>query len=137
MNVLAPLPVAYDDKLKQILDTTIPKRQETFPSLKVAHETFIRSILTSPTQASGCYMTAPGFMCRSGNGSFIPPDPSTEKHFTMAIHLAHPLSRGSVHITSSAASFRPLVSPSIQTSFLTTSTWKFLPDTFSWRRKSQ
>ncbi|KAI1322371.1 putative GMC oxidoreductase [Xylariaceae sp. FL0255] len=64
------------------------------------HEQFVRAHLTSPTEASGCYMTAPGFICFAGDKSTMPPPAGEEKYFTISVYLAHPLSRGSVHITS-------------------------------------
>ncbi|CAG8958751.1 hypothetical protein HYFRA_00011595 [Hymenoscyphus fraxineus] len=95
LNVLAQLPVKIDAQLKEALDTMLPQHSDTPTSLTKTHETFVRTIITTPKEASGCYMTAPGFLCLSGAGSFIPPNPGTEKYFTIGIHLAHPLSRGS------------------------------------------
>ncbi|PQE23131.1 GMC oxidoreductase protein [Rutstroemia sp. NJR-2017a WRK4] len=102
LNVLAQLPVEMDSELKQAMDKMLPQNSDASLSLANAHEAFVREVVTSPKEASGCYMTAPGFMCLSGTGSFVPPEPGTEKYFTMGIHLAHPLSRGSVHIKSSS-----------------------------------
>ncbi|KAI9643294.1 hypothetical protein NHQ30_007911 [Ciborinia camelliae] len=102
LNVLAQLPVEMDAQLKQALDNILPQHSDTSASLIKTHEALVRAVVTSPKEASGCYMTAPGFMCLSGAGSFVPPEPGTEKYFTMGIHLAHPLSRGSVHIKSSS-----------------------------------
>ncbi|GAP86440.1 putative GMC oxidoreductase [Rosellinia necatrix] len=83
------------------MDTHTPSRPDgTASSLAVIHESFIRSHLTSPSEASGCYMTAPGDICFAGDKSILPPPPGTEKHFTISAHLGRPLSRGSVHITS-------------------------------------
>ncbi|KAF5867861.1 putative glucose-methanol-choline oxidoreductase protein [Botrytis fragariae] len=102
LNVLAQLPVEVDDQLKQALDKMLPQHSDTSASLVKSHEAFVRAVVTSPKEASACYMTVPGFMCLSGAGSFVPPEPGSEKYFTMGIHLAHPLSRGSVHIKSSS-----------------------------------
>jgi choline dehydrogenase-like flavoprotein len=101
LNVLAQLPVELDAELKEALDNMLPQHSDASASLAKAHEAFVRAVVTSPKEASGCYMTAPGFMCLSGAGSFVPPEPGTEKYFKMGIHLAHPPSRGSVHIKSS------------------------------------
>ncbi|THV54926.1 hypothetical protein BGAL_0017g00200 [Botrytis galanthina] len=102
LNILAQLPVEMDAELKQTLDTMLPQHSNTTASLIKAQEEFVRSVVVSPKEASGCYMIVPGHMCLSGAGCFIPPGPGTEKYFTMGIHLAHPLSRGSVHIKSSS-----------------------------------
>ncbi|KAI5927646.1 putative GMC oxidoreductase [Camillea tinctor] len=104
LNTLAQLPIQNTTDFTRILDDLIPKNQgETERSLMKESEAFVRSILSSPSEASGCYMTGPGFMCFDGDGSLMAPPLGTEKYFTIAIHLAHPLSRGSVHVTSPSA----------------------------------
>ncbi|KAI0528004.1 putative GMC oxidoreductase [Xylaria bambusicola] len=101
LNVLAQLPIPDTAELRHAIDTCIPSRPGgTVNSLAMAHESFIRSHLTSPSEASGCYMTAPGYICFGGDKSVLPPPPGSEKYFTISAHLGHPLSRGSVHITS-------------------------------------
>ncbi|KAL7815080.1 GMC oxidoreductase [Trichoderma aethiopicum] len=65
-----------------------------------AQADFVRSILTSPDEASGYYISFPGYAAFNPNGTMAPPPPGTGKHFSIALLLTHPLSRGSVHITS-------------------------------------
>ncbi|TFB01903.1 hypothetical protein CCMA1212_006347 [Trichoderma ghanense] len=65
-----------------------------------AQADFVRSILTSPDEASGYYISFPGYAAFNPDGTMAPPPAGTGKHFSIALLLAHPLSRGSVHITS-------------------------------------
>ncbi|KAL6861926.1 GMC oxidoreductase [Trichoderma novae-zelandiae] len=65
-----------------------------------AQADFVRSILTSPDEASGYYISFPGYASFNPDGTMAPPPAGTGKHFSIALLLAHPLSRGSVHITS-------------------------------------
>ncbi|KAI1416353.1 putative GMC oxidoreductase [Hypoxylon sp. FL1857] len=110
INTLAQLPLANSEDLRGIIDNLIPRHKDaTIDSLAKAHESFVLSILTSATEASGCYTTTPGFLSYESDGSPIPPPPGAEKYFTIAVHLSHPLSRGSVHITSSST---PIATPS-------------------------
>ncbi|KAI2618108.1 putative GMC oxidoreductase [Hypoxylon sp. NC1633] len=102
LNVLAQLVLPHDDSLDSILDSIKPHQDGAAKSIANAQEAFVHSILTSPSEASGCYMTAPGFMSFADDGTTVPPPPGTSKFFTIAVHLAHPLSRGSVHITSTS-----------------------------------
>ncbi|KAI0018892.1 hypothetical protein F4780DRAFT_474852 [Xylariomycetidae sp. FL0641] len=64
-----------------------------------AHARFVRSVLASPTEASGHYLTFPGYAGVGQDGSMAAPPAGTESYFTVAVVLSHPLSRGSVHIT--------------------------------------
>ncbi|EHK18384.1 uncharacterized protein TRIVIDRAFT_58449 [Trichoderma virens Gv29-8] len=67
-----------------------------------AQAEFVRSILTSPEEASGYYISFSGFASFNPDGSMAPPPPGTEKYFSVALLLTHPLSRGSVHINSAS-----------------------------------
>lgn len=135
LNILAQLPVEMDVELKQTLDTMLPQHSNTSASLTKAHEKFVRSVVVSPKEASGCYMIVPCHMCLSGAGSFIPPGPGTEKYLTMSIHLAHPLSRGSVHINYPQRHCPHQTSLSTQISFHIPLMLRCLPDIFSWLRR--
>ncbi|UKZ78410.1 hypothetical protein TrVFT333_006150 [Trichoderma virens FT-333] len=73
----------------------------TSPFVKAQAE-FVRSILTSPEEASGYYISFSGFASFNPDGSMAPPPPGTEKYFSVALLLTHPLSRGSVHINSAS-----------------------------------
>ncbi|KAI1843115.1 hypothetical protein JX266_010642 [Neoarthrinium moseri] len=69
----------------------------TTPAFAAAHERFVRSVLTSPSEAVGNYVFG------SAYAPFDAPSPTYRapgKHVSVAIELSHPLSRGSVHITS-------------------------------------
>ncbi|KAL7930100.1 alcohol oxidase [Trichoderma chlorosporum] len=67
-----------------------------------AQAEFVRSILTSPEEASGYYISFSGFASFNPDGTMAPPPPGTEKYFSIALLLTHPLSRGSVHINSAS-----------------------------------
>ncbi|KAH9900073.1 hypothetical protein F4778DRAFT_771383 [Xylariomycetidae sp. FL2044] len=69
-----------------------------------AHQQFVRSVLESATDASAHYLTAPLYAGVSRDGSMMSPPPGTGRYFTIGLLLSHPLSRGSVHITSNSAS---------------------------------
>jgi choline dehydrogenase-like flavoprotein len=70
----------------------------TSPAFALAHKSFIRNVLTDPKEASAVYLAAPAYSpFDSENPASRPPG----NHFSVVLLLAHPLSRGSVHITSS------------------------------------
>lgn len=69
-----------------------------------AHRSFVHSIVSSQKEASAQYMTIAGFgvFAPDGNRAVIPP--GSEGYFSVAILLASPLSRGSVHIRAASSS---------------------------------
>ncbi|KAI1447076.1 GMC oxidoreductase [Annulohypoxylon stygium] len=73
------------------------------PAFVRAHESFVRSVIASPTEASALYNTFPGFMIFSDSCAPAPHPPGDDRYLTFAVHLTHPLSRGSTHITSPSA----------------------------------
>ncbi|KAH8585896.1 hypothetical protein B0O99DRAFT_529793 [Bisporella sp. PMI_857] len=89
------------DQLLGTLDPDSDARRSppTTPAFAAAHETFVRSILTDPSEALGNYVFGSAYV------PFDAPSPTYRapgKHVSVAIQLSHPLSRGSVHITSAA-----------------------------------
>ncbi|KAI0490285.1 GMC oxidoreductase [Xylaria cf. heliscus] len=104
-----PLPILSSETGKQQLDRLFQGFNEEADSGKVtpafakAHESFVRSVLSSPTEASALYTMFPGGMAFAENGDPLP-HPGDALYLTFAIHLAHPLSRGSTHITSASPS---------------------------------
>jgi choline dehydrogenase-like flavoprotein len=80
-------------------DTDARRSPTTTPAFAAAHENFVRSILTDTSEALGNYVFG------SAYAPFDAPCPTYRapgKHVSVAIELSHPLSRGSVHITSAA-----------------------------------
>ncbi|KAM0254292.1 hypothetical protein ACHAQJ_006932 [Trichoderma viride] len=69
-----------------------------------AQADFVRSVLTSPEEASGYYISFPGFASFGPDGTMAPPPAGAEKYFSVALLLTHPLSRGSTHIKSASPS---------------------------------
>ena len=95
------------DSLKALLDEHIPLTTSTPP-----HNKFIRSVLTSPVEASAtlCFITvqfAGTKLHPKDIFSIIEP----ENFVTILPQLAHPFSRGSVHIASSNAGVSPRIEP--------------------------
>ena len=75
------------------------------------HERFVRSVLDSPREGSGTFLTFPGHMGFNPDGSLATPIKGTENYFTIAVLLSYPLSRGSAHIASSDPSAKPVIDP--------------------------
>lgn len=69
-------------------------------SFAAAHEKFVRSILSSPSEASGYYILGPAYAAFGPDGTSEPPplDAPDDSYVTVVLLLAHPLSRGSVHV---------------------------------------
>ncbi|KAK7754331.1 hypothetical protein SLS62_003624 [Diatrype stigma] len=80
-------------------ETDAARNPPANPAFVAAHESFVRSVLTSPTEASATYLIVPAYNPFEGSD---PGFRAPENHFTVVAMLAHPLSRGSVHITSAA-----------------------------------
>ncbi|KAI1393421.1 putative GMC oxidoreductase [Hypoxylon trugodes] len=70
------------------------------PAFAKAHEEFVRSAVFG-SSPSACYIGVPGFGAIKSDGTGAPPPEGKGKYFTVVVLLAHPLSHGSVHITSS------------------------------------
>ncbi len=102
-----PLPEFHTEDGRKELDQLLGALQPdsnachypTTPAFAAAHETFVRSILTDPSEAVGNYVFGAAY------APFDAPSPTYRapgKHVSVAIELSHPLSRGSVHVTSAA-----------------------------------
>ncbi|KAI0449790.1 GMC oxidoreductase [Xylaria acuta] len=104
-----PLPIFSSEAGKHELDQLFQgsgkeaDSEKATPAFVKAHESFVRSVLSSPTEASALYTMFPGCMAFDENGDLLP-NPGDALYLTFAIHLAHPLSRGSTHITSASLS---------------------------------
>lgn len=127
-NVTAHIPfpgITTDDgkrDLAQILErhisgaTTadVPGSKAT-PEYTQAHHSLIRSVLTSPTTASGYYISFAGWAAYGPTGAMVPiPTDSvspSQKYFTIGVVLTHPLSRGSSHVTTTRTTDPPAIDP--------------------------
>ncbi|KAI1860417.1 hypothetical protein JX265_009816 [Neoarthrinium moseri] len=89
-------------ELDTFLQSKISDSRGEAKSFAKLHESFVRSIITSSTQATGCYIAIPGFAGATGDGWMAPAPSGGENYFTLTVLLAHPLSRGSVHVTHSS-----------------------------------
>ncbi|SPQ27078.1 71b3be25-ee30-45ea-adef-af27a502ed57 [Thermothielavioides terrestris] len=107
-----PLPKAGqgdDDDIAQLVqqhlstDSARDAAQKTTAeaaAFTAANEAYVRRVLTSATEASATYLIFPAYM------SFEDLDPrfrAPGNHITIGVMLSHPLSRGSVHITTASA----------------------------------
>lgn len=99
--------------LQQLLSsTTIQPKQNTETAAFVqAHQAFVQSVLSSPVEGTACYISFPGYASFNPDGSMAPPPQGPENYFTIAVLLAHPLSRGSVHISSASPSAPVRIDP--------------------------
>ncbi|KAI3392265.1 hypothetical protein diail_5929 [Diaporthe ilicicola] len=79
-----------------------------------AHENYVRSLLSSPSEASGYYIFGPAWAAFNPDGtSALPPmdNEAEESYITILLMLAHPLSRGSVHVTGKGAEQELAIDP--------------------------
>ncbi|KAH6695797.1 choline dehydrogenase [Plectosphaerella plurivora] len=86
---------------------TLVEDKQTTAAFAKAHEDFVTSVLSSRDEASACYLSFPGFAWFQPDGHMAPPPTGPENYFSVALLLSHPLSRGSVHITSASAATDP------------------------------
>lgn len=78
------------------LDTGATK---TTPTYDEKLKSYVRSVLKSADESSAFYITVPGWASYTPDGSWEPIPAGNETYFSIPVLLAHPLSRGSVHIT--------------------------------------
>lgn len=103
-----PLPEFHTDdgrkELQQLLETLKPEdsAQHTVmtPAFAEAHERFVHSILKDPQQPLGFYVMGAAFVPFEGPS---PDYRAPGKWISIVLQISHPLSRGSVHITSAAS----------------------------------
>jgi choline dehydrogenase-like flavoprotein len=103
-----PLPEFHTEdgrnELDQLLTTLDPSSDAgrvapTTAAFAAAHQKFVRSLLTDPSESIGTYVFCAAY------APFEAPSPTDRapgKHASVAIELSHPLSRRAVHITSTA-----------------------------------
>lgn len=103
-----PLPEFHTDdgrkELQQLLATLDPdddarRSSPTTPAFAAAHQDFVRSVLTDHQQPVGFYIMGAAYV------PFDAPSPdyrAPDKWISIVVETSHPLSRGSVHITSGA-----------------------------------
>lgn len=100
-------------KVKELLAKTLSSgsaSRNPTSSLAQKQESFIRNILES-AEPSGHYLTFGGFAHFSPDGTMPPPPPGNDSFYTIGISLAHPMSRGSAHISSASPSTAPKIDP--------------------------
>lgn len=108
-NVMAHLPfpnITMDDgrrDLESILENTLQDSEKgatkTAPAYDQALKSYVRSVLESTDEASAFYITVSGWASYTPDGSWGPIPAGNESYFSIPVLLAHPLSRGSAHIT--------------------------------------
>ncbi|KAI1328988.1 hypothetical protein F5Y16DRAFT_409507 [Xylariaceae sp. FL0255] len=100
---------------KTKLESLLSSNTGTHPTdpFLVAHEKFVQSILSSPSEASGYYIFGPAYATYNPDGSnALPPrDGSEDNYVTVVCLLSHPLSRGSVHVVGTGAEQKLEIDP--------------------------
>jgi choline dehydrogenase-like flavoprotein len=80
--------------------TTTEPESKTTRAYTEAAESLVRSVLTSPTKASGYYVAIPVYAHAGPSGRLVPiASGGSERYFGIALLLTRPLSRGSVHLS--------------------------------------
>ncbi|KAI0388470.1 GMC oxidoreductase [Xylariaceae sp. FL0594] len=101
-----PLPDFHSDteraELERLLNVS-PSSDVSTPAFAAVHKAFVQSVLTSPSEAVGNYVLGPAYAPFDSPG-LDPKYRAPGKYIAIAVKLSHPLSRGSVHVTSSDAS---------------------------------
>ena len=104
-----PFPGIQTDEGKEDLEQLLASTLNTAsgnnrpdPVFDKAHKEFVRTTLASPDEASGCFITLPGWAAFNPDGSIAAPPAETNNYFSVALLSTHPLSRGSAHITSTS-----------------------------------
>ncbi|KAJ0345200.1 hypothetical protein COL154_001788 [Colletotrichum chrysophilum] len=103
-SATAQLPLPATENAGELFDklkAEAPKTRST-PAFTEKLESFVRSVLTSSSEPSGYYLSFPGYALFNPDGTMAAPPPGDEKFFAFGLLLAHPLSRGSSHITSAS-----------------------------------
>ncbi|KAI1445442.1 GMC oxidoreductase-domain-containing protein [Annulohypoxylon stygium] len=111
-----PLPGLDTSEGKKDLEAILSKTEtgdKVLSPFAPAHEKFIHSILSSTSEASGYYLFGPAYAAYAPDGTDAPPpmDRSEESYITIVVFLAHPLSRGSVHLVGSGADQKLVIDP--------------------------
>ncbi|KAF4471976.1 choline dehydrogenase, partial [Fusarium albosuccineum] len=81
-------------ELEQIFATTLVEANngKYTPAFDRAPKEFVRSILFSPEEASGCYITFPGWAAFNSDGSMAPPPDGETNFFDRPLEYASPFS---------------------------------------------
>lgn len=80
---------------------------KTAPTYNEKLKSYVLSVLKSADESSAFYITIPGWASYTPDGSWEPIPSGNEKYFSIPVLLAHPLSRGSVHITKGKTDDQP------------------------------
>lgn len=98
-----PLPEFHTDEGRREVDRLLEEaaaKPISTPAFAAAHQAYVRSVLTDPSgEAVGNYVFGEGYAPFDAPAAYRAPG----KHVSVAVELSHPLSRGSVHITSASA----------------------------------
>ncbi|CAN8097433.1 unnamed protein product [Discula destructiva] len=108
-NVMAHLPfpnIATDtgkQELEKLLDNVLQSSSgatKTTTAYDKQLKLYVQSVLRSTNESSSFYITVPGWASYKPDGNPAAIPPGNETYFSIPVLLAHPLSRGSTHITS-------------------------------------
>jgi choline dehydrogenase-like flavoprotein len=106
-------PSISQEELEALLDKHIPQSNTPSDSFQAKHEAFVRSILTNPSEASAsfCLISVQFDGRNAGTPKDVFAIHKPENYIAMMPQLAHPLSRGHVHITSTDPDTHPEIQP--------------------------
>lgn len=119
INEIALLPLSPSDReaVKEFISSSANKyvASGVHGDFAKAHAEYVYSVVTSPDHASAVYFVAPAFVSYLSNGNRAPPPQGTEKYLSILLLLSHPLSKGSIHITSSNPEVHPKLNQGVLT----------------------
>ncbi|CAG8955709.1 hypothetical protein HYFRA_00010975 [Hymenoscyphus fraxineus] len=113
INSYALLPVV-DFQSEEGKTTCDDVLKELLPDISNSEHEFVRSVYSSADKSSGCYFVyaAHGnFGADNSTAKAVTVNDETANFLTIACELSYPLSRGSVHISTSSAFDRPTIDP--------------------------
>ncbi|KAI1502603.1 putative glucose-methanol-choline oxidoreductase [Biscogniauxia marginata] len=115
VNTYAYLPILGEDHegIKKLLDQNRPPPGIRSEEVRArAYYEVAEKTLLNPKEPSGAYLSALAqHILPVATDSAIPPGPVLGKFLSIGLMLSQPLSRGSVHIRSSAPSTTPIIDP--------------------------
>lgn len=107
MTAQLPLSTMHATGLDRVLQETSSESADlgkTTTTFAKAHESFVHSNIKSSEEATAQYIAIPGYGIINPTADRAPIPPGNQTYFSIAILLASPLSRGSVHIRAASSS---------------------------------
>ena len=101
------------EEMQALLDKHLPRSCEPKDSLDVQHQVAVRNILSNPTESSSslCLISVQFDGSNGGKPKDIFGIIQPENYISVLPQLAHPVSRGSIHIQSTDPNVHPIIKP--------------------------